>query len=54
MPKRDNAIKEKLSKHGIEFKTFKDQVIFEKNEVLRMMANPIRFIHPISANGIAP
>jgi deoxyribodipyrimidine photo-lyase len=32
---RDQAIRELLVKNKIEFKTFKDQVIFEKNEVVK-------------------
>ena len=31
---RDEAVKDLLSKQGIEFETFKDQVIFEKKEIL--------------------
>ena len=31
---RDNAVKAKLEKQDIEFLTFKDQVIFEKKEIL--------------------
>ncbi|MBR9847397.1 MAG: deoxyribodipyrimidine photo-lyase, partial [Algicola sp.] len=37
---RDSEIKELLSKHEIEFKTFKDQVIFEKDEVVKKDGNP--------------
>ncbi|HRG37239.1 MAG TPA: deoxyribodipyrimidine photo-lyase [Bacteroidia bacterium] len=33
--KRDESIHKLLAKHHIEFKTFKDQVIFEKNEVTK-------------------
>ena len=32
---RDNSIKKILSDKNIEFKSFKDQVIFEKNEVVK-------------------
>ncbi|EPR73487.1 Deoxyribodipyrimidine photolyase [Winogradskyella psychrotolerans RS-3] len=37
---RDTQIKTLLEKHSIEFKTFKDQVIFEKNEVVKKDGNP--------------
>ncbi|MCD2259706.1 cryptochrome/photolyase family protein [Psychroserpens luteolus] len=37
---RDNEIKGLLSKKNIEFKTFKDQVIFEKDEVVKKDGNP--------------
>ncbi len=37
---RDNDIKELLSKHDIAFLTFKDQVIFEKNEVVKGDGTP--------------
>jgi len=44
--KRDNTIKEKLSKHGIELKTFKDQVIFEKEEVIKDDGKPYTVYTP--------
>ncbi|TFG72360.1 MAG: deoxyribodipyrimidine photo-lyase [Flavobacteriales bacterium] len=37
---RDNGIRALLDTHGIPFKTFKDQVIFEKNEVVKEDGNP--------------
>ncbi|EMQ94055.1 Deoxyribodipyrimidine photolyase [Xanthomarina gelatinilytica] len=37
---RDAEIKALLSKHEIAFRTFKDQVIFEKNEVLKSNGDP--------------
>mgnify|MGYP000350430280 CR=1 FL=1 len=37
---RDEAISTFLSKHDINFKTFKDQVIFEKNEVTKSDGKP--------------
>ena len=37
---RDLEIKDFLSKHNIEFKTFKDQVIFEKDEVVKKDGDP--------------
>ncbi|NHA08024.1 deoxyribodipyrimidine photo-lyase [Mucilaginibacter sp. HC2] len=44
--KRDNAVKEKLHKHGIELKTFKDQVIFEKDEVVKDDGKPYTVYTP--------
>lgn len=38
--KRDNAIKALLEDHNIDFKTYKDQVIFEKNEVVKKDGKP--------------
>ncbi|OYQ34062.1 deoxyribodipyrimidine photolyase [Flavobacterium cyanobacteriorum] len=38
--KRDENIKEQLSAKGIAFKTFKDQVIFEKDEVIKDGGQP--------------
>ena len=37
---RDKSIKNLLEKNQIQFKSFKDQVIFEKNEVLKDDGNP--------------
>ena len=37
---RDDAIKKLLSQKDIQFKTFKDQVIFEKNEVVKDNGDP--------------
>ena len=37
---RDNAIQTLLEENGIAFRTFKDQVIFEKNEVVKNDGNP--------------
>ncbi|WP_178984122.1 cryptochrome/photolyase family protein [Winogradskyella helgolandensis] len=37
---RDNTIKTFLEKHSIAFNTYKDQVIFEKNEVEKKDGNP--------------
>jgi deoxyribodipyrimidine photo-lyase len=37
---RDSEIKELLSKHNIAFKTFKDQVIFERDEVVKKDGEP--------------
>jgi deoxyribodipyrimidine photo-lyase len=38
--KRDNTVGAKLASHGIEFVTCKDQVVFEKNEVLTKDGRP--------------
>jgi len=38
--KRDEEIQQLLSKNDIAFKTFKDQVIFEKNEIVKNDGNP--------------
>ncbi|MBO6607557.1 deoxyribodipyrimidine photo-lyase [Psychroserpens sp.] len=37
---RDSAIENLLSAHNCEFKTYKDQVIFEQNEVVKKDGNP--------------
>jgi deoxyribodipyrimidine photo-lyase len=44
--KRDDTIKQKLNKHNISFKTFKDQVIFEKNEVTKDDGKPYTVYTP--------
>ena len=44
--KRDNAIAQKLSKHGIELKTYKDQVIFDRGEVLKDDGKPYTVYTP--------
>jgi deoxyribodipyrimidine photo-lyase len=38
--KRDSAVEDQLRLNGIEFKTFKDQVIFEKNEIAKENGEP--------------
>jgi deoxyribodipyrimidine photo-lyase len=38
--KRDNSIKVFLNKHSITFKTFKDQVIFEKDDIVKADGSP--------------
>ncbi|MFA6084912.1 deoxyribodipyrimidine photo-lyase [Mucilaginibacter sp.] len=43
---RDVAIKSLLAKHGIDFKTYKDQVILEKNEVLKDDGKPYTVYTP--------
>ncbi|MBD1366918.1 deoxyribodipyrimidine photo-lyase [Mucilaginibacter sp. ZT4R22] len=43
---RDEAIKQLLAKHRIDFKTFKDQVIFERNEVTKDDGKPYTVFTP--------
>ena len=45
---RDNAIKQFLATHNIAFKTCKDQVIFEKDEVLKDDGKPYTIYTPYS------
>lgn len=45
---RDSAIKEILSKQKIEFKSYKDQCIFEKNEVTKDNGKPYTVFTPYS------
>ncbi|HTD98727.1 MAG TPA: deoxyribodipyrimidine photo-lyase [Mucilaginibacter sp.] len=44
--KRDEAIEAKLKKHNIAFKTYKDQVIFEKSEVTKDNGKPYTVYTP--------
>jgi len=44
--RRDNEIKAYLSEKGIGFFTFKDQVIFEENEILKEDGNPYTVFTP--------
>ncbi len=46
--KRDQAVKEMLAKQGISFHSFKDQVIFEKSEVLKDDSTPYTVFTPYS------
>lgn len=46
--KRDSAIKEILSANNIGFKTFKDQVIFERNEIVKADGSPYKVYTPYS------
>lgn len=46
--KRDNAIGKDLMQRGIGFKTFKDQVIFEKAEVVKSDGTPYTIFTPYS------
>lgn len=43
---RDNAIKTLLEKHQIEFKTYKDQVIFEKSDIVKNDGKPYMVYTP--------
>ncbi|HEY4197503.1 MAG TPA: deoxyribodipyrimidine photo-lyase [Mucilaginibacter sp.] len=43
---RDEAVSAKLSKHQIEFKTYKDHVIFEKSEVVKDDGQPYTVYTP--------
>lgn len=45
---RDKAIEKQLSEHKINFKTYKDQCIFEKNEVLKDDGKPYTVFTPYS------
>lgn len=44
--KRDNTVKDFLNSNGIEFKTFKDQVIFEKDEIAKPDGTPYTVYTP--------
>ncbi len=46
--KRDGEIKQLLSSHNIPFNTFKDQVIFEKNEIVKEDGTPYVVFTPFS------
>lgn len=45
---RDQKIKELLDQHNIEFKTYKDQCVFEKDEVLKDDGKPYTVFTPYS------
>ncbi len=45
---RDDAVREYATSEGVEFNTFKDQVIFEKNEVLSGAGTPYTVFTPYS------
>ena len=45
---RDKAVNKLFKKHNIEFRTFKDQVIFEKGEVLKDDGKPYTVFTPYS------
>ncbi len=44
--KRDDSLSEYLSSEGISFKTYKDQVIFEKNEIIKSDGKPYSVFTP--------
>jgi deoxyribodipyrimidine photo-lyase len=46
--KRDIAVKEMLAKQGVSFNSYKDQVIFEKSEVLKDDGKPYTVFTPYS------
>jgi deoxyribodipyrimidine photo-lyase len=46
--KRDSDIKKILDEHGIKFSTYKDQVIFEKDEVVKPDGKPYTIYTPYS------
>ena len=46
--KRDADVRKKLSERGISFETFKDQVIFEKDEILKQDGKPYTVFTPYS------
>lgn len=48
---RDAEILELLNQHHVEFKTYKDQCIFEKKKLLKMMELLIQFLLHIVTNG---
>lgn len=50
--KRDHQVKELLREHGAEFYTFKDQVIFEKDEILNLSDLPYTVYTPYSKQWI--
>jgi deoxyribodipyrimidine photo-lyase len=45
---RDRSVKELLQKNNIQFKTYKDQVIFEKDEVVKDDGSPYSVFTPFS------
>jgi deoxyribodipyrimidine photo-lyase len=45
---RDLQIKRMLDKKGIDFQTFKDQVIFEKDEIMKLSGEPYTIFTPYS------
>ncbi|EDP70485.1 deoxyribodipyrimidine photolyase-class I [Flavobacteriales bacterium ALC-1] len=43
---RDTEVKSVLAEHNIEFKTYKDQVVFEKNEIVKKDGAPYKVYTP--------
>lgn len=50
---RDERIRELLQKHGASFRSFKDQVIFEKNDVLKDDGKPYTVFTPYKRKWLA-
>ena len=50
--KRDNTVKELMTKNNIEFLNYKDHVIFEENEVVKDNGDPYVVYTPYSRNGL--
>ncbi len=50
---RDAAVKALLEKNGVSFKTFKDQVIFDKNEIVKDDGKPYTVFTPYSKRWLA-
>ncbi len=48
---RDQALQTFLHQQGIAFSTFKDQVIFERKEIVKDNGNPYTVFTPYSKNG---
>ncbi len=44
--KRDDKVKDLLKERAVEFKSFKDQVIFEKDEILSSLGEPYKVFTP--------
>ncbi|MDX1918532.1 MAG: deoxyribodipyrimidine photo-lyase [Candidatus Caenarcaniphilales bacterium] len=49
---RDDQVQAKLNDHGITFHAFKDQIIFESDEVLKSDGNPYTVFTPFKRNWI--
>ncbi|MBC8754006.1 deoxyribodipyrimidine photo-lyase [Kordia sp. YSTF-M3] len=50
---RDKEIKEALTAENIHFKTFKDQVIFERDDIVKADGNPYKIYTPFSKKWLA-
>lgn len=50
---RDQEIKEVLTAENVVFKTFKDQVIFERNDIVKADGNPYKIYTPFSKKWLA-
>ncbi len=51
--KRDEEIKQLLATKKVEFKTYKDQVVYEKSEVVKDDGTPYRVYTPFSKKWLA-